>query len=279
MGTQVQDPTYEAYELLAPFYDLYTRKYGNELWLASIEAIALEYGLRGSRLLDVGCGTGKSFIPMLARGYEVTAFDLSPAMAERAREASAGSGAEVLVADVRDLPELGRFDMATALDDALNYLLSDDELLDAFTGLARNLRPGGLLVFDLNALPTFQAGLTRDIAVEMDDAFFCWRGEVGEAEEMPAGGIGSAVIEVFSTDDGECWRRVSSRHVQRHHPPETVERLLREAGFELLSRRGLVTAAQIDLVGDEQLHRKLLYFARRIPTSHSSGALNGGEYE
>jgi hypothetical protein len=115
--------------------------------------------------------------------------------------------------------------------------------------------------------------------MEVDNAFFCWRGEVGAPDEMGPGGIGSAVIEVFSTDDGECWRRVSSRHVQRHHPPETVERLLREAGFELLSRRGLVTGAKIDRLGDEERHRKLLYFARRLPTSLSASASNGGERE
>src|SRR3954465_10629962 len=208
MATEIQDPTYEAYELLAPFYDRYTHGYEHECWLAGIEGIALEHGLLGSRLLYVGCGTRKSFLPMVARGYEVTAFDISPAMIERAREAAAESGAEVLVADVRDLPRLGRFDLATALDDALNYMLSDDELLAAFEGLARNLRPGGLLVFDLNTLPTFRAGLTRDMAMEADGAFFCWRGEVGAAADMAPGGIGSAVIEVFSTDDGECWRRV-----------------------------------------------------------------------
>src|SRR4051794_38617405 len=198
MATRIDDPTYAAYELLAPFYDRYTHKYGTDRLSANIEAIAIEHGLRGSRLLDVGCGTGKSFLPMLARGYEVTAFDISPAMAARACEAAAGSEAEVLVADVRELPELGSFDIAIALDDGLNYMLSDDELLSAFSGLARNLRPGGLLVFDLNSLTTFQAGLSRDMAMEVDDAFFCWRGEVGAPEEMGPGGIGSAVIEVFS---------------------------------------------------------------------------------
>src|SRR3954451_22920523 len=276
MATQIQDPTYEAYELLAPFYDRYTHQYGHERWLASIEAIALEHGLRGSRLLDVGWGTGKSFLPMIERGYEVTAFDISPAMAVRACEAAAGSGAGVLVADVRDLPQLGRFDVATALDDALNYMLSDEELFAAFEGLARNLRTGGLLVFDLNTLPTFQAGLTRDMAMEADGAFFCWRGEVGAAAEMEPGDIGSARIEGFSTDDGECWRRVSSRHVQRHHPPETVERLLRAAGFELLSRRGQVTPAQIEPEGHEDSHRKLVYFARRAATSSPQHTSIGG---
>jgi hypothetical protein len=182
----------------------------------------------------------------------------------------------VLVADVRELSRLGRFDFATALDDAFNYMLSDDELLAAFTALALNLRPGGLLVFDLNSLPTFREGLTRDIAMEMDGAFFCWRGEVGAVEDVTPGAIGAAVIEVFSTDDGECWRRVSSRHVQRHHPPETVERLLVEAGFELLSVRGQVSGGEIVPFGDETLHRKLLYFARRSPTSFLSES-NGGE--
>src|SRR3954470_6712647 len=146
MATQLQDPTCAAYEMLAPFYDSYTREYGHEAWLANIEAIAVHHGLRGNRLLDVGCGTGKSFLPMLARGYEVTGCDLSQAMVERAREASAGA-AEVVVADARDLPTLGRFDLVTSLDDALNYVLSDEELGMTFAAVARNLRLGGPLIF------------------------------------------------------------------------------------------------------------------------------------
>src|SRR3954467_11615980 len=152
MATQIEDPTVAAYELLAPFYDLYTHDYAHEELLGNIEGIAIEHGLIGRRLLDVGCGTGKSFLPMLARGYEVTACDISPGMVERAREAGDASGAEVFVADARELPDIGAFDIAIALDDALNYLLADDELAMVFEGVARNLRPGGVFVFDLNTL-------------------------------------------------------------------------------------------------------------------------------
>jgi predicted TPR repeat methyltransferase len=212
-------------------------------------------------LLDVGCGTGKSFMPLLRRGWRVSACDISPAMVERARETAEGSGAEVIVADARDLPELGRFDLAVSLDDALNYLVSATDLRLAFAGLARNLRPGGLLVFDLNTLRTYRRFFARDSTREAEGAFFAWRGS-GSGELEP-GGLASAVIEVFATDDGECWRRTSSRHVQRHHPPELVERLLGETGFELLERRGQVTGARIDPFGDEETHVKLVYFARR----------------
>ena len=53
--------------------------------------------------------------------------------------------------------------------------------------------------------------------------------------------------------------------MQRHHPPATVECLLRDAGLELLSRRGQMSGTTIDPVGDDELHTKLLYFARRAP--------------
>ena len=259
MATQIEDPAVAAYELLAPFYDLYTHDYGHDEWLANIEAIALEHGLSGRRLLDVGCGTGKSFLPMLARGYDVTACDISPGMVERARETEA----DVFVADARDLPDVGPFDVAIALDDALNYVLSDDELGMVFEGIARNLRPGGIFVFDLNSLLTYRQFFTRDMASEVGSAFFCWRGQE-RPEDLVAGSLASSVIEVFSSEGGECWRRYSSRHVQRHHPPAVVERLLADAGFELLSRRGQMSGTRIDPVGDDDLHTKLLYFARLV---------------
>jgi SAM-dependent methyltransferase len=276
MELTIEDPTLTAYESLAPFYDSYTQDFGHDPWLANVEAISLSHGLRGKRVLDVGCGTGKSFMPMIERGYEVTACDLSPAMVERARELAAGTGAEVVVADARDLPVLGRFDLVTSIDDALNYLLSDEELELAFEGVARNLRPGGIFAFDLNTLHCYRHYFLRDMAVETDGAFFCWRGE-GDAECIEPGAILRSVIEVFAPDGGDCWRRSSSKHVQRHHPPELVERLLEETGFKLVERRGQITGAQMDPVGDENVHIKLDYFARRLPTNAAELTTTGGD--
>jgi SAM-dependent methyltransferase len=264
MTLLLEDPARAAYDSLAPFYERYTHDYEYDRWLSAIEAVLLEHGLRGRRLLDVACGTGKSFMPMLERGYEVTACDISPAMVERARELVVGSDANVLVADMRELPVLGRFDLVTSLDDALNYLLTDDELRMAFEGVARNLRPGGLFAFDLNTLRCYRQYFARDIAVEVEGAFFCFRGEGDPDSVEPRASICS-VIEVFTTDDGECWQRSSSRHVQRHHPPELVEQLLWETGFELVDRRGQVTGGRLLPAGDEDLHMKLDYFARRLP--------------
>ena len=274
MALLLEDPTQAAYDSFAPFYDRFTQDYAYDRWLAEIESIAQAHGLGGHRLLDLGCGTGKSFLPLLKRGYEVTTCDISPAMVDQARELVAGTDAEVLVADMRDLPILGRFDLVTSIDDALNYLLTDEELQLAFEGVARNLRPGGLFAFDLNTLGCYRHNLAGDQALDLDGTFFCLRGEA-DADQLEPGCVFTTVLEVFATDDGDCWRRSSIRHVQRHHPPELVERLLRDCGFELVDRRGQLPGAHLVPIGDEEIHTKLDYFARRtsaqLPVANGSG--------
>ena len=139
------------YDVLAPVYDELGDAGAHARWLAAIERLAIEHGLRGRRVLDVACGTGSSFLPLLARGYEVTACDASPAMAACAR-AKAGPAARVHVADMRRLPRFGEFDLVTCLDDGLNHLAEPGDVLDALRGMRRNLVPGGLVGFDV-ALP------------------------------------------------------------------------------------------------------------------------------
>src|SRR6266508_136426 len=119
-----------AYDALASTYDSYTADYDCERWLTVLHDLAAEHGARGKRLLDVACGTGRSFEPMLRRGYEVTACDISPAMVERAAARLAGWGGAAAVADMRSLPDWGSFDLVTCLDDAVNYL-HDEVDLDA----------------------------------------------------------------------------------------------------------------------------------------------------
>lgn len=254
------DCALEAYEQFAPYYDLFMRPYDYERWLGNLEALAREHGLSGRRLLDVACGTGRSFLPMLARGYRVTACDLSPSMVAEARRV-AGEAVDLHVADVRELPVFGEFDLVTCLDDSLNYLLSEKELELAFRRIGGNLRPGGLLLFDLNTLATYRGLFSHDAISEIGDAVFCWRGDRDAA--LDPGGLREIRIEVFHRSGVECWRRTTSGHVQRHHRPDDVERALARSGLSLLALRGQVTGAAIETPPDEGRHTKLVYLASR----------------
>jgi ubiquinone/menaquinone biosynthesis C-methylase UbiE len=57
----------------------------------------------GSRVLEIGCGNGKTYIPLSERGVSVVGLDISPAAVALCRRA-AGEGAPLCVADARALP-------------------------------------------------------------------------------------------------------------------------------------------------------------------------------
>jgi len=88
----------------------------------------LPQDLRGTRLLDAGCGTGALSVEAARRGAHVTAIDLSPTLVELARERlphDLGVGhIDFRVGDMLD-PALGHFDHVVAMDSLIHYRARD----------------------------------------------------------------------------------------------------------------------------------------------------------
>jgi SAM-dependent methyltransferase len=247
----------QAYEAMAPVYDAFTTYHDYEQWIDSLLPALCRHGLSGNRLLDVGCGTGKSFLPMLARGWRATGCDVSPAMLERAR-AKAGGAAELHVADMRELPVFGAFDLVWALGDVANYMHDRAELTSALSGMRANLAPGGLLVVDANPLGCYRGFFAETYEVERDGRRLTWRGE--STAGVAAGSICQARFEV-EAPAGEGGGVETSVHRQRHFPKGEVLECLAEAGLECLDVYGHGPDPVLEPL-DELAHDKGLYIAR-----------------
>jgi SAM-dependent methyltransferase len=265
MDVSVLPDTRAAYDALAPVYDGLTAHHDHERWLGLLLGVAARHGLSGSRALDVACGTGKSFMPLVRRGFEVTACDISPAMAARARRRARGHGVRVAVADMRRLPLVcDGADLVTCLDDAVNYLLDRAELHAALTGMRANLRPGGVLVFDANTLATYRAVFCDGLS---------WAGgantyvSVGESRAAEAGGLFATTLQAWRGAPVTGTLLSQSRHVQRHHGTRRLERALRDAGLEPLGFYGSGPDGTPDGPPDEQRHVKTVVVARRPPAT------------
>ena len=105
----------------------------------------------GSRLLDLGCGTGLDAVRMAHLGHRVTATDWSPEMVRRTKERArseglAGSMRVIAVGahELQRLAEDGQYDGAYSNLGALNCV---PDLAGLARECARLLRPGGTLVF------------------------------------------------------------------------------------------------------------------------------------
>jgi SAM-dependent methyltransferase len=256
----MSDHARRTYDAFAADYDAFTAHHDYEGWTADIERLALEAGLRGHRLLDVACGTGKSFLPMLARGYEVTACDISPAML-RIAAGKAGGRARLHVLDMRELPVLGAFDLVTCLDDALNYLHDPQELVAAFAGLARNLAPDGVAVFDVNSLSAYEAFFGTLSVVPERDRVLVWRGSC--TAPLAPGSVAEATVESLGRNGDGTWTARSHEHRQRHHAAPLLEAALAAAGLAVRRVAGMHTDGSLTDGFDEAENSKALYVVGR----------------
>lgn len=257
----------EAYESFASIYDEFNHRNDYETWIGGVLLPKLlDYGLKGpGAALDVGCGTGRAFPPLLRRGWEVCGCDISPAMVAIARGEHFGEQVSLSVADMRSLPAFGSFDLALIMNDAVNHLLTERELQQTVTGVARNLLPGGLLLFDCNTRALFSKlfGAGERHAVERGGRRWTWQG-LGEGDRPP--GTFRARISGDSID--------SIVITERHFSQAEVETALEASGLEcraVLGQREADGGVVLDEQPDDKRDDKFIYIAsRRAAVGHSS---------
>jgi SAM-dependent methyltransferase len=124
------------FDEVAELYDRARPTYPDELFDDLVELAGLQ---PGSRVVEVGCGTGKATIPLAERGLDVTCVELGESLAAVARRKL--PGVEIVVDDFETwIPPRGGFD---ALVSFTAYHWIEREL--RYTKAAEVLRAGGAM--------------------------------------------------------------------------------------------------------------------------------------
>lgn len=251
----------DAYDRFASFYDDWTAQNNYEMWLGEVLLPELEqHGLRKGWALDVGCGTGRAFEPLLTRGWKVVGCDVSPRMLAEA-ERKFGSRVQLLTADALALPPIApapelpaaeAFELILLLNDVVNYLTEDGDLERLFAGFRQNLnRDQGKVVFDANTLAGFRGEYASGVSEERGGHH--WRGLTDRVE--PAG-----IFEGDFTGEGT----ETHAHRQRHWPIDRVQEALEVAGLRCLATLGQREEGDHILLSDppsEERDVKVVYIA------------------
>jgi ubiquinone/menaquinone biosynthesis C-methylase UbiE len=181
----------------------------------------------GAEVLDVACGHGRIANRLAERGAVVTGLDADAFFLAKAR--GAGSGAEYVEGDMRELPfGDASFDAALLWFTSFGYF-NDEGNRAVLRELRRVLRPGGRAVLDLNHLPRMLATFQRQSFVRRGaDVMLDEHGEFDEE---------TRTLETTRTYIREGAIR-EIRYRVRCFLPEELREWLLAAGFE-----------QVDLLG------------------------------
>ena len=117
---------------------------------------------KSSKIIDIGCGTGRHTIELTKRGYNVTGIDLSESQLKRAMEKAQEAGMKIDFQkhDARNLPFVGEFDLAIMLCEGGFSLMETDEMnFEILRGATKALKDKGKFIFTtLNGLfPLFHS--------------------------------------------------------------------------------------------------------------------------
>lgn len=257
-----------AYSDFADVYDELMDNVPYVAWCENIVALIEEYGisrpvdsdgicreepcgeealLKSERnlVLDLGCGTGTLTQLLRRKGYDMIGVDNSPEMLGIAMEKNAegGSGILYLLQDMRELELYSTVGTVLSVCDCLNYLLEEEDLLRVFRLVNNYLYPGGLFLFDFNTIYKYSQVIGDTVIAEnREDCSFIWENYYHEQEE-----INEYDLTVFVQEEGERFRRFTENHLQRGYTPDTMCRLVEQAGMRVIR---LLDADTMDEVTD-----------------------------
>jgi SAM-dependent methyltransferase len=213
-----------SYDSIAGMYDRFWRDWYLPAAMPALQRFFFDQVPPGATVLDVCCGSGHVTGELVECGYRVTGVDVSPELISLARKNVPGAG--FVVQDIRQLHLPIQFDAAISTFDALNHLLSINDLQDAFRAVAQTLKSGALFFFDMNLEEAYSLDLHNwNVAVE-EDSVSLVRGTFD-----PISKLAETELLWFVRTGDEIWERRSSVIQQRCYRQAEILDALGSAGF------------------------------------------------
>jgi len=152
-------------ERIADVYDDWHTTYEEET-IATLKLLA-----GGGPALELGIGTGRMALPLAAQGVAVHGLDASPAMVARLRAKPGGDAIPVTIGDFAGCEVEGEFTLVYIVFNTFFALLTQEDQLRCFRGVARHLTADGVFLIeafapDLTLYPKGQSLRASQISTE-----------------------------------------------------------------------------------------------------------------
>jgi len=133
---------------VAERYDATLGERGDPAVVAATVAFLADLAGDGAAL-ELGIGTGRIALPLVARGVRVHGIDLSPDMVAQLRAKPGGEDIPVTIGDFASARTGEAFSLAYLVFNTINNLTTQDAQVACFENVAAQLAPGGCFVVEV----------------------------------------------------------------------------------------------------------------------------------
>ena len=233
------------YTDFARYYDILTDNVDYNDIAFYYSDILQKHGSKKGKLLDLGCGTGNLTVRLERLGFSnITGCDLSQNMLDLAKEKS--DHIKWLRCDMSKLPFENEFDTVIATLDSINHLKDEKAIEQAFEGIYRSLKNGGIFAADLNTPYKHQNILADNIFTfdYEDEGLYCvWENQ--QVSSDPLNRI-DMFLEFFELLEDGNYKRSSDSLSEIALPPEKIKEMLIRSGFEVLECSEYLTGEELE---------------------------------
>lgn len=218
------------YKHFASIYDYLMSDQPYNKWVDYVKKIRNDLHHEGTRILDLGCGTGTLSLLLAQSGFQVTGVDLSEEMLAIAQ---AKKGTESIVFYHQNMTKLDlrqTFDVVVIFCDALNYLHTKEETLETLRRVCEHLTEGGLLMFDVHSVYKMEQLFCNQVYASNDEEVaFIWQCFSGD-EPLSV----YHDLSFFVKNKKNSYDRFDELHYQKTYTIAEYKDFLYEAGFRLI---------------------------------------------
>lgn len=241
----------QPYTGFAYVYDMFMDNVPYDVWADYVKKLLKRFNIEKGLVLELGCGTGSMTRQLAGRGFDMIGIDNSEEMLQIAREKGDEWGDSILYLcqDMREFELFGTVAAVISVCDSMNYITSEEDLLQVFKLVNNYLDPQGIFIFDLDTQYAYQEILgDNTIAENREEGSFIWENTYYEDEMMNEINLTLFIPEQREKENTEkqddetiLFHKYEETHYRKAYTLETVKRLIEEAGMEWVAAYDALT--------------------------------------
>ncbi|MBM0047096.1 class I SAM-dependent DNA methyltransferase [Anaerococcus sp. DFU013_CI05] len=213
------------YEDFSYIYDKLSFDIDYQGYAENILNLVDKYNINRKNMLELAAGSGMLTKYFFDEFENIDALDISPDMLNVFANKYDIDNVNLIYYDMVEFENPNNYDLIVILLDSINYVTDPKELEKLFENCYKNLKDGGLLVFDINSEYKMKEVFGSNCYVyEYEDIFYTW-------DNFYEDDLIDMHLNFFVEKENGSYERIYEYQQERAYSIDDVTKIVKQTGF------------------------------------------------